>query len=150
MDIDKLDEVSSKTSTFFGGKKMRYIIPQKNVIINDSTSKISVSLKPECALFLVVDEYALVDSAYIIRISDVLPTHQNEFNHNGKYKYSYFLPNEKAGDIYAKIIKKNRNILKMNTKNAQTGNIYKIKVTDEGDSQTIDLIADSIKNLIIW
>ncbi len=125
----------------YGWDKMSFTISSQDITIEESTTEIDVTVTPSCALFLVSDENALIDTAYISAI-------HHPFYIDEPFRYSYFEP---YSGHRAYVVKKDGATLDILTGNLQIGYIYQIMVTDTGTTQTLNLNPVFLKvDLVIW
>ncbi len=113
----------------YGSSTISFTISSQVITIEETTTEIDVTLTPTCALFLVSDENALIDTAYISAI-------HHPFYIDTTIRYSYFEP---TSGYRAYIVKKDGAILDILTGNLQVGYEYDIIITDAGTTQTLNL-----------
>ena len=128
------------TPNIHGSAIMSFTISSQDVTITDTTTLVDVTLTPTCALFLVADENALVDTAYFGSLD-------HPFFVDNIFRYAYFKQSSYSGII----VKKNGETLSIPTSTCQIGHIYEIIVTDTGTTQTLKLDPNfTIEDPISW
>jgi len=128
-----------------GTNAMTFNIPEQDVIINESTTSIDMTVSPTCALLLVADQSGLIDQAYIKR-----PNLDGTWNFatDGIFLFKYILP---ASTHVAYIKKTNLSELRINTGTLQVGYVYKVEVTDAEGNMILNFIPEMTDaETIVW
>jgi hypothetical protein len=121
------------TASYAGTAGMAFNIPVQEIIIEPTTISIDVTVTPECALFLVADQFDQVKEAFIAGASRP-PSWP--FFEDGIYKYTYFEP---TTGFVAHIVRLDDTELKIYTTNLQKGYVYKIEITDGSSGMGLNI-----------
>lgn len=113
----------------WGDPVMALSIDSQEIVIEESTTSINVTVTPQCALFLISDADNLIDKSYF-------SSENRPFYVDGNLWYAYFKP---YSTVSAFILKTDGAMLTVSTANLQLGYIYKILVTELGTTQILEL-----------